>query len=94
MPVDTSEIVSAAGEYVLAGRIADGVIRKGDKVSVERDGKIIAIGTAVDLQMFGKSLDEGVKGDNIGIVFDMEKGVRPQSGDVVIKYKDTHEIDT
>ena len=94
MPVDTIEINAATIEYVLAGRIADGVIRKGDKVSVERNGKIIAIGTAVDLQMFGKSLDQGVMGDNIGIVFKKTNGVSPQSGDIVIKYKEEHVIDT
>ncbi|MBQ8301299.1 MAG: hypothetical protein IJX57_04980 [Clostridia bacterium] len=94
MQVDTDTINVANKEYTLAGRIADGVIRKGDKVSVERNGKIIATGTAVDLQMFNKSLDEGVKGDNIGIVFEIEKGVRPQTGDTVIKYKDFHVIDT
>ena len=88
------ESLNDSGNYILTGRIADGIIRKGDKVSVERNGKIIAIGVAVDLQMFGKSLDEGIKGDNIGIVFDLDKGVRPTSGDVVIKHKDTHVIDT
>ena len=94
MLVDTDTINVANKEYVLTGRIADGIIRKGDKVSVERNGKIIATGTAVDLQMFNKSLDEGTKGDNLGIVFELDKGVKPQSGDTVIKYKDTHVIDT
>ena len=94
MPVDDVTIITPNKEYALSGRIADGIIRKDDKVSIERNGKIIAIGTAVDLQMFGKSLDEGVKGDNIGIIFEITKGVRPQSGDIVIKYKDTHVIDT
>jgi len=74
--------------------VADGVIRKGDKVSVERNGKIIATGTAVELQMFGKSLDEGIKGDRVGIVFVLDKGVSPKSGDTVIKYKDSHIVDT
>ncbi len=94
MPVDTAEIKEANKEYILVGRIADGIIKKGDKVSVERNGKIIATGTATDLQMFNKSLDEGVKNDNIGIVFKLDDGVRPISGDTVIKYKSTHVIDT
>lgn len=92
MPVDES--LSDAGKHTLVGRIADGIIRKGDKVSVERNGKIIATGTAAELQMFNKSLDEGVKGDNLGIVFELDKGVRPHSGDTIIKYKDIHVIDT
>jgi len=91
MPVES---LTDNGNYVLVGRIADGVIRKGDKVSVERNGKIIATGVAVDLEMFEKSLDEGKKGDYMGIIFDLDKGVRPTTGDVVIKYKDTHVVDT
>ena len=94
MPVDTDTVNVANKEYTLAGRISDGTIKKGDKVSVERNGKIIAIGTATDLQMFNKSLDEGVKNDNIGIILELEDGVRPISGDTVIKYKNTHVIDT
>ena len=47
-----------------------------------------------DIQMFNKSLDEGVKGYNIGLVFKRETGVRPQSGDTVVKYDDAHVVDT
>lgn len=94
MPADSVTIELATKKYTIEGQIADGIIRKGDKVSVERNGKIIAIGTAVELQMFGKSLDEGVKGERIGIVFVLDKGVFPKSGDTVIKYKDTHVVDT
>jgi len=53
-----------------------------------------AIGTVEDLQMFGKSLDSAVKDDNVGIVFTKTEGVRPQSGDTVIRYQDYHVIDT
>lgn len=94
MPVETNSIVEAAKKYTLAGRIADGVIKKGDKVSIVRNGKVIAIGIASELQMFDKSIDECAKDDNIGIIFIIEKGVTPHSGDTVIKYKDTHVIDT
>jgi len=94
MPVDSDSVIVATKEYELVGRIADGIIRKGDKVSVERNGKIIATGVAKDMKMFNKSIDECVKGDNIGLVFELGKGVKPTSGDIVIKYKDTHVIDT
>jgi len=94
MPVDSYTINKVGQEYELAGKIADGIIRKGDKVSVERDGKIIATGTAIDLKMFDKSLEEGVKNDNVGIVFELSEGVSPKTGDTVIKYKDTHVVDT
>ena len=94
MPVESAEIRQANKEYLLTGRIADGIVRKGDKVSVERNGKIIATGVATDLQMFDKSLDEGVKGDNVGMIFMLDNGARPQSGDIVIKYKDSHVVDT
>ena len=94
MPADSVTIEEAVKKYTVAGQIADGIIRKGDKVSVERNGKIIATGTAVELQMFGKSLDDGIKGDRVGIVFVLDKGASPKSGDTVIKYKDSHIVDT
>ena len=74
--------------------MADGILKKGEKVSVIRDGKVIAIGVAEDLQMFNKSLDETVKGENVGIVFNRDKGVIPSSGDIVVKYQPTHVVDT
>lgn len=92
MPVDES--LSDADKNILVGRVADGILRKGEKVSVIRGGKVIAIGIAEDLQMFNKSLDETVKGDNVGIVFNREDGVRPTSGDIVVKYQPSHVIDT
>ena len=44
--------------------------------------------------MFNKSMDETVKGENVGIVFNRENGVRPGSGDIVVKYQPTHVVDT
>ena len=92
MPVDDWTLES--GKNTLIGRVADGILKKGEKVSVIRDGKVIAIGVAEDLQMFNKSLDETVKGDNVEIVFSREDGVRPASGDIVVKYQPTHVVDT
>lgn len=94
MPVETDTIVTATKEYELVGSIADGVVRKDDKVSVVRNGKIIAIGTVSDIKMFNKSLDNAIKNDYVGLMFVLEKGVRPTSGDTVIKYKEGHVIDT
>jgi len=74
--------------------VADGILKKGEKVSVIRNGKVIAIGVAKDLQMFGKSLDEASKDDNIGIVFEKENGARPAGGDIVVKYQPSHVVDT
>ena len=92
MPVDDWTLES--GKNTLIGRVADGILKKGEKVSVIRDGKVIAIGVAEDLQMFNKSLDETVKGDNVGIVFNKENGVLPSKGDIVVKYQPTHVVDT
>ena len=92
MPVDDWTLES--GKNTLIGRVADGILKKGEKVSVIRDGKVIAIGVAEDLQMFNKSMDETVKGENVGIVFNREDGVRPTSGDIVVKYQPTHVVDT
>ena len=93
MPVDES-LNDDSGKNVLTGRVADGILKKGEKVSVIRNGKVIAIGVAEDLQMFSKSLDETVKGDNVEIVFNRENGVRPTGGDIVVKYQPSHKIDT
>ena len=92
MPVDDSLLDS--GKYMLVGRVADGILKKGEKVSVIRNGKVIAIGVAEDLQMFDKSMDKTDKGDNVGIVFNRENGVRPTDGDIVVKYQPSHKIDT
>ena len=93
MSVDES-LNDDSGKNVLTGRVADGILKKGEKVSVIRDGKVIAIGVAEDLQMFSKSLDETDKGDNVEIVFNREGGVRPTGGDIVVKYQPSHKIDT
>ena len=93
MSVDES-LNDASGKNVLTGRVADGILKKGEKVSVIRNGKVIAIGVAEDLKMFGKSLDEIVKGDNVEIVFNRGNGVRPTGGDIVVKYQPSHKIDT
>lgn len=93
MPVDES-LNDDSGKNVLTGRVADGILKKGEKVSVIRDGKVIAIGVAEDLQMFDKSIDEIDKGDNVEIVFNRENGVRPTGGDIVVKYQSSHKIDT
>ena len=94
MPVESYSLVTANKEYTLVGRVADGILRKGEKVSVIRNDKVIAIGIAKDLQMFNKSMDETVKGDNVGIVFDKQEGAAPGTGDVVVKYLPSHVVDT
>ena len=92
MPVEQS--LNENGENILTGTVADGILKKGEKVSVIRNGKVVAIGTAEDFRMFGKSLDETAKGDNVGIVFAREDGVRPSNGDIVVRYQPDHVIDT
>ena len=94
MPVESYSIVAAGKEYTLAGRVADGILKKGEKVSVIRNGKVIAIGVAKDLQMFNKSMDETVKGDNVGIIFEKQDGAAPGAGDIVVKYLPSHVVDT
>ena len=94
MPVESYSIVTVMKEYTLAGRVADGVLRKGEKVSVIRNGKVIAIGVAKDLLMFEKSMDETCKGDNVGIVFEVQEGATPSTGDTVVKYQQIHVVDT
>ena len=83
-----------SGKNTLIGKVSDGILKKGEKVSVIRNGKVIATGVAEDLQMFNKSLDETAKGDNVGIVFNKEKGVLPSKGDIVVKYQPSHIVDT
>ena len=83
-----------SGKNTLIGKVSDGILKKGEKISVIRNGKVIATGVAEDLQMFNKSLDETAKGDNVGIVFNKEKGVLPSKGDIVVKYQPSHVVDT
>ena len=83
-----------SGKNTLIGKVSDGILKKGEKVSVIRNGKVIATGVADDLQMFNKSLDETAKGDNVGIVFEKESGARPTVGDIVVKYQPSHVVDT
>lgn len=94
VPIESCGIVTALKEYSVVGTVADGVVRKGDKVSVESNGKIISIGTVKDVQMFNKSLDEAIKGDHVSITFELTDGVMPKIGATVIKYKNTHVVDT
>jgi len=94
MKIDTMSIVQTMKKYTLVGRVDDGLLRKGEKVSVIRNGKVIAIGIPEDLQMFNKSMDETVKDDNVGIVFTIESGATPLNGDIVVKYLPSHVLDT
>ncbi len=68
-------------------------MKRGDKIAVERNAKIIAIGTVEDIQMFNKSLDEAKKDDRVGITFSKTEGYAPASGDTVIRYQDYFKID-
>ena len=92
MKVDSWSIIGGS-KYSLVGRLSDGLLKHGEKLSVERNGKIIAFGIVEDIQMFNKSLDEAVKNDNIGITFSLTDGYIPGTGDTVIRYQDYHEID-
>lgn len=92
--VTVEQSLSDSGKYTLVGRIQDGTLKKGEKISVIRNDKVIAIGVAEDLQMFNKSIDEIAKDDNAGIVFNKESGVRPIEGDTVVKYQSSHVLDT
>ncbi len=94
MTLELSETIKVNKEYSIVGTVVDGVLAKGEKISVERNGKIIAIGVAKELKMFSKSLDETTKGDRSEIVFEISEGVRPASGDIVIKYNASHKLDT
>ena len=94
MNIDSFSSGEVFSEKILSGRLNDGLLKTGDKLSVERNGKIIAFGIVKDLQMFGKSLDRAVKNDYVGIVFEVVEGVTPMDGDLMFRYQDYHEIDT
>lgn len=79
--------------YELVGRLDDGMLRPDEAVSVMRNGKIIAVGMVKEITMFGKNLDVAVKNDYCGIIFRLDDGYTPTSGDIVIRYQDYHEID-
>lgn len=81
------------GVYTLIGTLTDGLLKPGEKLSVERNGKIIAFCTVEKIEMFGKSVESAVKGDTVGITVKLIDGYAPSSGDTVFRYQDYHEID-
>ncbi len=88
MKVEKTEVKDA--NTVIAGRVLDGVLKSGDRVVVKHEGEIIAYGYAAGIEMFGKNLDEAVKDDYIGLVFDSAYGELAaefiSAGDIVEKF--------
>ncbi len=74
------DVFSIAGRGTVAtGKIERGVVHPGDEVEVVGLGSVLKT-TAVSIEMFNKILDEGMSGDNVGILLrglkkeDIERG--------------------
>ena len=74
------DVFSIAGRGTVAtGKIERGVVHPGDEVEVVGLGSVLKT-TAVSIEMFNKILDEGISGDNVGILLrglkkeDIERG--------------------
>ena len=74
------DVFSIAGRGTVAtGKIERGVVHSGDEVEVVGLGSVLKT-TAVSIEMFNKILDEGISGDNVGILLrglkkeDIERG--------------------
>ena len=85
--------VAGTGIYELVGRLDDGMLRADEVVAIKRGDKIIAVGIVKEMKMFGKNIDVVTKNDYCGIIFRLDDGYTPASGDIVIRYQDYFEID-
>ena len=76
---------------IAGGRVIEGEIKRGAKAVVFREEKKIGIGKLKELKKIDKDLENAVKGDEIGILFD--GNVKLQEGDVIeASEKQTKEV--
>jgi len=69
---------------IVGGKITEGELRKGLKLEISRENKIIGTGKIVNLQRDKKDIDELHKGDEAGILF--EGNVKIEKGDILQAY--------
>ena len=79
------DVFSIAGRGTVAtGRIERGVVKAGDELELVGI-KVTAKAIAVSVEMFNKTLDEGVAGDNVGVLLRGTKKEEIERGQVLAK---------
>lgn len=71
---------------IVGGRIIEGEIVKGKKIEILRDDEITGEGRIISLQKNKKDIDKGVKGDEVGILYEGETKIN--EGDILIIYEE------
>ena len=73
MTIDDSFVVTARNAIVIRGKIAGGMLEKGDTIYInDANGKFVVETKAVNIEMFSKLIDECKKGDTAGIQLDLD----------------------
>ncbi|MBU0546960.1 MAG: elongation factor Tu [Patescibacteria group bacterium] len=79
------DVFTIAGRGTVAtGRIERGIVRPNDEVELIGLGETVKT-TAVSVEMFNKMLDEGMAGDNVGILLRGLKKEEVQRGQILAK---------
>ena len=71
---------------IVGGRITTGEITKGTQIEVFREEEKVGEGRVINLQMNKREIERGVRGDEVGILY--EGSVQIEKGDTLIIYKE------
>ena len=76
--------LSDKNRQIIGGRIIEGIIEKGGKIEVSRQGEIIGKGKMINLQKNKKNIGKADKGEEVGILY--EGSARIEQDDELIIY--------
>ncbi|MCK4859093.1 MAG: hypothetical protein KAS87_00870, partial [Candidatus Omnitrophica bacterium] len=76
--------LSDKNRQIIGGKIIEGMIEKGGKIEVRRDDEKVGKGKMINLQKNKKDIGKGVKGDEVGILY--EGNVKIEQNDELIIY--------
>lgn len=80
-------ILSFWGEksrQIIGGKITEGSVKKGVKIELSRNDRIISQGRLINLQKNKKDINEAGKGEEVGILYEGSEKIQP--GDYLIFY--------
>jgi elongation factor Tu len=82
MPVDDVFMIAGRG-VVVTGRVATGVARVGQPVTVVRNGAVIASSKINAIEKFRAVMDSATVGENVGLLLDAMARDELNSGDLI-----------
>lgn len=78
------DVFSISGRgTIVTGRVEAGVIRKGQSVTVSRDGQQLGTTVVAGLETFRKTLEQASLGDNVGLQLENVQRDQVARGDVL-----------